>query len=152
MFCRRVGGDAFNAVSQSMVSRYITKYTQIIVEHLAPKYVRFPQTIAEMNATKQKFMQKYNFPGTLGIIDGTHVVMSALPLAIERAFVNRKGLHSLNVQIVCDSDMMITNVNARYPGSFHDAFVYGNSQIYVFLENQFQIRPNEWNWLIGEKI
>lgn len=96
-------------------------------------------------------MQKFNFPGILGIIDGTHVVMSALPLVIERAFVNRKGLHSLNVQIVCNSDMIITNVNARYPGSFHDAFVYGNSQVYTALENIYQLQPDEWNWLIGEK-
>lgn len=150
-FCRRrVGGEAFNAVSQPMVSRFIKKYTEIIVEHLAPNYVKFPRTVAEMNSTKQKFIQKFNIPGTLGVIDGTHVIMSGMPLEIERAFVNRKGLHSLNVQIVCDSEMMITNLNARYPGSFHDAFVYNNSQIYVFLENQFQLRPNEWNWLIGE--
>lgn len=149
---RRVGGEAFNAVSQPMVSRFISKHTKIIVENLAPIYVRFPRTVAEMNVTKEKFRQKFNFPGTLGVIDGTHVLISALPLAIERAFVNRKGLHSLNVQIVCDSEMKITNVNARYPGSFHDAFVYGNSQIYVFMENQFQLRPNEWNWLIGEII
>lgn len=106
-----------SAVSQPMVSRYIAKYTRIIVKHLIPNYVRFPQTIDERNQTKANFMMKYNIPGTLGIIDGTHVAIAALPNPVEAAFVNRKGDHSINVQIICDSNMLITNVNARYPGS-----------------------------------
>lgn len=150
IFLRRVGGEVFNVVSQPMVSRYIAKYSEIITTHLAPRYTRFPQSVIEINTTKQKFMLKYNFPGILGVIDGTHVSISALPKAIERAFVNRKGTHSINVQIVCNSDMVITNINARYPGSTHDSFVYNNSQVYTFLENLYHERPNEWNWLIGE--
>ncbi|CAH1366233.1 unnamed protein product [Tenebrio molitor] len=39
-------------------------------------------------------------------------------------FINRKNFHSLNVLLVCDSDLKILSVNARYPGSVHDSAVY----------------------------
>lgn len=110
-----------------MVSRYIKKYSNLIVNHLSPIYVRFPQNEEEIAAAKEKFMQKYNIPGTLGVVDGTHIVISALPKNEEAPFVNRKHLHSINAQIVCNADMTITNVNARFPGSAHDSHVFLNS-------------------------
>lgn len=146
----RVGGDAFNNVSQPMVSRFIDNITRVIVRHLTPNYVRFPQTEEERRITKDKFERKYNMPGTLGLIDGTHVGMAAMPHIIEHAFMNRKYYHSINVQIVCDSDMMITSVNCRYSGSTHDSFVFNNSRIYALLEAINNEQPDQWNWLIGD--
>ena len=35
----------------------------------------------------------------------------------EHCYVNRKGWHSINVQLICTSDYKITNVVARWPGS-----------------------------------
>lgn len=45
-------------------------------------------------------MEKSNIPGIIGLIDGTHVALAGLPKDTEHAFVNRKGFHSINVQIV----------------------------------------------------
>ncbi|XP_035828067.1 LOW QUALITY PROTEIN: putative nuclease HARBI1 [Aplysia californica] len=39
----------------------------------------------------------------------------------EHEFVNRKNFHSLNVQVVCDADLLYINVVANCPGSVHDA-------------------------------
>lgn len=85
----------------------------------------------------------------VGLIDGTHITLSAVLNRIENAYVNRKFQHSINAQVVCDANMLITNVNARYPGSFHDAFIYGGSQLKNFLENNYAMNPLEWTFLLG---
>ncbi len=44
------------------------------------------------------FQQNYRVPRTIGCIDGTHIHIKA-PAEGEWAYVNRKGRHSLNVQV-----------------------------------------------------
>jgi hypothetical protein len=48
---------------------------------------------------------------------------------MEYAYVNRKGKHSLNVQLICDVNFKIMNVVARWPGSTHDSRILENSAI-----------------------
>uniref|UniRef100_A0AAY4EZD1 DDE Tnp4 domain-containing protein n=1 Tax=Denticeps clupeoides TaxID=299321 RepID=A0AAY4EZD1_9TELE len=61
------------------------------------KFVSFPKDIQML------------LPNTIGAIDCTH------------EFINRKGKHSINVQLVCDADLIITNCIVKWPGSVHDA-------------------------------
>lgn len=44
----------------------------------------------------------FEIPNVFGLIDGTHihVVKQCIPAAEEHLYVNRKGFHSLNVQVV----------------------------------------------------
>ena len=42
---------------------------------------------------------------------------------------NRKGYFSLNVQAVCDTKLMFTNVVCRWPGSTHDSCIFDNSAL-----------------------
>lgn len=44
-------------------------------------------------------MEKTQFPGVLGAIDCTHIPIIA-PVQEEHNYLNRKGFHSKNVQIV----------------------------------------------------
>lgn len=135
-----------------MISRYIAKYTDIIIEHLTPRYIRFPQSADEIAQTKARFLDENGLPGLVGIIDGTHVAVSALNHEIEHAYVNRKGFHSINVQIVCDHRMLITNMNARYPGATHDSYIFLGSNLYAFLHNLFQANPNELTFILGISV
>lgn len=132
-----------------MISLYVNYYSELITKYLAPRYIRFPQNADEIAGTKLQFMALYNFPGILGVIDGTHIAITALPARVESAYINRKGFHSINVQVVCNANMMITNINARYPGSCHDSFVYGSSKLNARLENLYQTEPNAFNFLLG---
>uniref|UniRef100_A0A3Q2PB11 DDE Tnp4 domain-containing protein n=1 Tax=Fundulus heteroclitus TaxID=8078 RepID=A0A3Q2PB11_FUNHE len=52
----------------------------------------------------------------------------------EGDFVNRKGFHSVNVQMVCDSMHLITNVEAKWPGSVHDSRIFRESHLFTLFE------------------
>jgi hypothetical protein len=51
---------------------------------------------------------------------------------IERAFVNRKRRHSINVQCIVDHRYRLLNIVAAHPGSNHNSFILRTSDV--------------WNW------
>ena len=52
----------------------------------------------EADAQKLKFRAMGNMPHVFACIDGTHVTIQA-PVFMEHEFVNRKNVHSINVQV-----------------------------------------------------
>lgn len=51
---------------------------------------------------------------------------------------NRKGWFSINVQIVCDANLKLLDVVARWPGSTHDNTIFNNSRVrHKFEEQRF---------------
>ncbi|XP_045506318.1 putative nuclease HARBI1 [Colias croceus] len=99
--------------------------------------------------TKVSVECKYGFgiPGVLGCVDGTHVAL-VKPSEHEERFFNRKHYHSRNVQIICDSDLNILNVDATFGGATHDAYIWRNSEINNHLQ---QLHNNgESIWLLGD--
>ena len=79
------------------------------------------------------------FPQLVGIVDATHVCIHGCKLDNEHVYVNRKGRHSLNGQVVCDAHYKIINVSARRPGSTHDSRILENSRLgQVFQQGQMQ--------------
>ena len=80
----------------------------------------------------------------IGAIDYTHAAIRA-PSENEFAFINRNHFHSLNVQLVCDTDMLLTNVVAQWPGSTHDSFILRHNSVGHRLEAG---TVRDW-WLLG---
>ena len=50
-------------------------------------------------------------------------------------FVNRKGYHSLNVQVICDAKRKLTNLVARWRGSAHDSRILRSNTIWDIMKN-----------------
>ena len=107
-------------------------------------YIKFPTTDAEMRNVKEKFFQVAGFPNVLGAIDGTLVPIKG-PSADEHLYICRKGYHALNIQGISDADYKFVNIVARWPGSSHDAFIWGNCQLADELD-QGQVN----GWLLGK--
>ncbi|XP_063216851.1 putative nuclease HARBI1 [Bacillus rossius redtenbacheri] len=140
-------------MSQSSVSRCVTQVSSCINEILLERYVKFPLAPRDITNAQQRFMTKYHFPGVVGILDCTHVAI--VPPAVndpdlpEHMFVNRKGYHSINVQLICNADLTILNVNARYGGATHDAFIWANSRAMVEMR-EMHTRNGHTSWLLGD--
>ncbi|XP_039591558.1 putative nuclease HARBI1 [Polypterus senegalus] len=79
---------------------------------LTSQYITFPNTAAERTKIMTDFYNIAGFPSVIGAVDCTHVALKA-PTVDEFAFVNRKGYHSINVQVICDAHLNLLNVVLR---------------------------------------
>lgn len=64
---------------------------------LAPHFIRWP-TAEEANEVHAGFARNRGFPQVLGAIDGTHIRIAA-PAENHEAYINRKGFHSIQLQV-----------------------------------------------------
>lgn len=56
---RRTGQDALSCVSQTLVSRTIKEISHLIVRHLLPVYVRFPENDEEVTIIQNRYVTLY---------------------------------------------------------------------------------------------
>ncbi|KYM82967.1 Putative nuclease HARBI1 [Atta colombica] len=70
-------------------------------------------TIATKGMLLRKFEQVYGFPNVIGTIDGIHIKICA-PKEDSDLYINRKGFHSMNVQVVCESHELFIYCYAGY--------------------------------------
>ncbi|XP_052806427.1 putative nuclease HARBI1 [Mya arenaria] len=124
-------GNILNELTnQQLVDRYrfnragLNYLETVFGPALEPATMR--HKMRELDAQVQQFYGLAQFPKVVGVIDGTHIRIQP-PSEDEPSFVNRKGFHSINVQVVFDGFDRITNVVARWPGSAHDSRILQQS-------------------------
>ncbi len=111
--------DTFR-ISQPTVSRIVTAFVTSMNRHLG-RFVQFPVLPAAVQQCQHGFYDLAGFPRVVSCVDGTHIQF-APPSEREQDYLNRKGYHSINVQVMCDHQHKFTNVVARWPGSTHDFY------------------------------
>ncbi|XP_011860407.1 PREDICTED: putative nuclease HARBI1 [Vollenhovia emeryi] len=123
-----VGNDYLTSVSQPAVSRAIKAVAVSITELLTHQWIQFPRTEEKRTASKRRFQEARQFKGVIGCIDCTHVAI-VKPSIHEEVYSNHKGFHSINVQAVSSHDLEILSLNARFPGTVHDSFIWRHSAV-----------------------
>ncbi|XP_068174132.1 putative nuclease HARBI1 isoform X2 [Antennarius striatus] len=127
------------------VCRAIHKAVGALTE-LVDAFVVFPGHLPTQ-CIKEGFYDIAGFPRVLGAIDCTHIPISAHLGENEADFGNRKAFHSLNIQMTCDHQMMVSSVVAKWPGSVHDSRRFRESLLCPKLEQgQFS------GVLLGERL
>ncbi|KAG7311836.1 hypothetical protein JYU34_002919 [Plutella xylostella] len=143
-----VGLNSDVPMAQQTVSRCIHEVTDALNRaEILRKYIRFPQNREERNVIKQKFSDRYGIPGVCGCIDCTHIKIIRPAEHEERCF-NRKHWHSINCQVICDSDCLILSIDASYGGATHDAFIWAQHEIKAHME-ELSIQ-GETTYLLGD--
>ena len=115
-------------VHKSTVSRIIYRISLVLSQNLS-NCVTFPVDEEAMKSTMDKFYEIAEFPGIIGCVDGTQIRIQA-PTLQEYEYVNRKGYHSLNVQLICNAYCKIINCVVKWPGSTHDSRILKESAVY----------------------
>jgi len=123
-------GDIFG-IDRSTVSRIIERVSRAFNERLN-EFVQFP-TQEEAPKVMADFYKQANFPNVVGCLDCTHVRITA-PSENEAEYVNRKGYHSINCQLICNADLIITNCVVNWPGSVHDSRILRGSNVWEVFE------------------
>lgn len=141
---------AYAQMSAPSFGRFLHKVSKFLAETMSETYVLFPLTVADRQAKAECFRECHDIPGVFGLVDGTHIALATVSKEEEMHYVNRKGYHSINTQIICDCDMNIISVNARYPGSTHDSFVWKSCIASAHMEDEHEIYPNTDLYLLGD--
>ncbi|XP_038047967.1 putative nuclease HARBI1 [Patiria miniata] len=116
-------------MSAPSVSRIIHRVCRAINRE-ANRVIKFPVRQHDVNRAQRDFFAIAGFPEVVGAVDGSHIRLYGAPLMDdEHLYVNRKGWHSINIQVICDANYLITNVVARWPGSTHDSAIIHGSVI-----------------------
>ncbi|XP_067901790.1 putative nuclease HARBI1 [Heterodontus francisci] len=86
------------------------------------------------------------FSQVQGVIDCMHVAIKA-PTDQPAAFIDQKGFHSRNVQLVLRQQQELLSVCTHFPGSCHDSFMLCQSR----LPQSFTPMPKVCGWNLGGK-
>lgn len=119
--------DRFN-VTEFTVLRIRQRMCDVILNHFMKKYIIWPKA-EERQEIIRSFQDKRGFPDVLGAIDSTHIQIRS-PSDHPQDYVNRKGYHSIVLQVVCREDMRFIDCYTGWPGSCHDTRVLKNSSLF----------------------
>ncbi|XP_008185268.1 putative nuclease HARBI1 [Acyrthosiphon pisum] len=125
-------GD-FIGIHKSTASR-IVKLVSHNIAILRPQFVNFPNNENDLKKVKQDFYNIAKFPTVIGALDCTHVKIKSPGGDNAEVYRNRKNFFSINVQTICDANLKIQDIVARWPGSSHDSTIFNNSEIRRKLE------------------
>ncbi|MBN3297648.1 HARB1 nuclease, partial [Amia calva] len=100
----------------------------LAVTKLLDALVVFPGHLSVLKI-KKAFYAITGIPRAIGAINCTHIPIRTPLGEHEEDYVNRKSFHSNNVQgfdhiMACDYYLMVTSLEARWPGSVHDSHIF----------------------------
>ncbi|KAK5638457.1 hypothetical protein RI129_012752 [Pyrocoelia pectoralis] len=123
----------FIGMDVSTASRIVAKVTRAIAR-LYPQFVKMlgPNDLIQ---AQTDFYRVVSFPRVIGCVDGTHIRIQSPGGEDPEVFRNRKGYFSINVQGICDANLTLLDVVARWPGSTNDSTIFNNSRIRRRFEN-----------------
>lgn len=112
---------------------------------LQKDFIKWPQQQHELQSIADGFHTASGFPGVVGAIDGTYIIIPA-PHAHRNSYLNKRGYPSIQLQAVCDTSLRFLDIYTGWPGSVSDARIFKNCPLAKLLSNSL---PREYH-LVGD--
>ncbi|XP_069829368.1 putative nuclease HARBI1 [Dendropsophus ebraccatus] len=125
--------SAIGGVSQSTFSRFLVPVIQALKKHVHT-FISFPSDKSGWQQLKNGFYSVAGIPHVMGVLDCIHIALSA-PHEREEIYRNKKGYHSVNVQMIVDSSSKILSLFSAFPGSSQNSSILRQSSVYEGFES-----------------
>lgn len=117
-----------HGISQQAVN-VICKNVAEALARRAHLFINMPTLLEDQQNIIRGFRNICGFPSVIGAIDCTHIRIKRVGGEMSEAYVNRKGYYLINTQVVCDSNLKIRDIVARWRGSAHDSRIFNESSL-----------------------
>lgn len=102
---------------------------------LASAFIDFPTTDDRITKIQLEFYSVGRLPSCIGALGCTHIKIKSPGDHNTGKFRNRRKFFSINVQTVCDAQLRIQNIVAKWPGGSKDKDIFQASDIKQRFEN-----------------
>ncbi|XP_059472882.1 uncharacterized protein LOC132195124 [Neocloeon triangulifer] len=122
-------------VGESTVPVLLHEFCKAVNQVLLTETIKFPKTKAEKEAAAKDFCENWQFPNTIGALDGTHFPIVS-PKLNPQNYLNYKKYNSLVLLALVDANCQFSYVNAGKPGGVSDAEIFHASQLESILTDE----------------
>ena len=119
-------------MAPSTASGLVVEVCQAINLVLLRRLICLPEGTA-VREVMAGFQARSGLPNCIGAVDGTHIPLDQRPpqdMGPGDYFCERKNIYSIVMQAVVDSSMRFLDIDVRWPGRCHDAFIFRESQFF----------------------
>ena len=110
------------------MSVIIKQVCDAIYDEFQEEYLSCPTTPRQWKAIANRFNERWNFPHTLGALDGKHVAIKCPPNSGSR-YYNYKGFYSIVLMALVDADYKFIWVEVGSNGASSDGQIFNDSDL-----------------------
>lgn len=132
-------GDSYHTlmygfrVAHNTICGIVRDVCEAIVSAYAEDVIQTPTEPEQWQAIAEQFTAKWQFPHTLGALDGKHVAIRC-PKNGGSLYYNYKGYHSVVLMALVDADYKFRWVNIGAQGGCSDAQIWNQSELKKAIE------------------
>lgn len=129
-----VAGDVFK-IGRSTVVSMLHEFCKAVNQTLFHEMIQFPTSRDAKISAAKDFCERWQFPDTIGALDGTHIPILA-PAVDPNDYFNYKKYHSLVILALVNANCEFTYVNVGRPGGVNDATIFHGCQLKQLICNE----------------